>query len=76
MKKTLIASLISVAVIATMITAAACAAKKSATVKAAAPAIQETAAEATEEIINDGQNPVMNFIGDYVYERVFLRFTN
>ncbi|MCR5384274.1 MAG: hypothetical protein K6E72_06550 [Saccharofermentans sp.] len=72
MKKTLIASLISVAVIATMITAAACAAKKSATVKAAAPAIQETAAEATEEIINDGQNPVMNFIGNYYNERVCI----
>ena len=56
MKKTLIASLISVAVLATMITVSACA-----TTKPAVPAAQEPAAE----IINDGQNPTMNFIGNY-----------
>lgn len=56
MKKTLIASLISVAVLATMITVSACS-----TTKPAVPAAQEPAAE----IINDGQNPTMNFIGNY-----------
>lgn len=66
MNRKLIVLLAAIAVTATTITVAACAAKKSAKVKtaAAAPAIQ-AAAETTAEVINDGQNPVMNFIGDY-----------
>ena len=63
MKKTLIASLISVAVLATMITVSACS-----TTKPAVPAAQEPAAE----IINDGQNPTMNFIGNYYNGRTCI----
>ena len=67
MKKNLIVLLASTAVLAAAITVAACATKKVTTPKAAAPvAIQATTtAQTTEEIINDGQNPVMNFIGNY-----------
>lgn len=73
MKKNLIVILTAIAVLATATTAAACAAKRSASSKAAAPApVQQTAAEETEEVINDGQNPVMNFIGNYYCGRAEL----
>ena len=72
MNKKLIVLLASTAVLATAITAAACASKAAAAHKAAAPAmphattaIQTTATQTTAEIINDGQNPAMNFIGNY-----------
>ena len=75
MKKNLIVLLASTAVLATAITAAACASKAVAAHKAAAPVVPqaatavqttiETTAETTAEIINDGQNPAMNFIGNY-----------
>ena len=59
MNKKIIASLASVAIIVTMVTVASCA--TNADNNAATNAIQET----TTEINNDGQNPVMNFIGNY-----------
>ena len=68
MNRKLIALLTSVAVLATMTTVAACTVKKHAKAKAAAPAIHETEAE----IINDGQNPVMNFIGNYYDGRAYV----
>ena len=71
MKKNLIVLLASTAVLATAITAAACASKAVAARKAAAPVVPQatttvqTTVETTAEIINDGQNPAMNFIGNY-----------
>ena len=80
MNKKLIVLLASTAVLATAITVAACASKSATTHKAAAPVAPEattlaqtTAATETEaEIINDGQNPVMNFIGNYYGGRVAI----
>lgn len=71
MNKKLIVLLASTAVLATAITAAACASKAVAARKAAAPVAPnattavQTTTTTTAEIINDGQNPAMNFIGNY-----------
>ena len=67
MNKKLTVLLVSTAVLATMVTAAACAAKKASTKKAAAPDTvrKTTATESAADLNDDGQNPVMNFIGNY-----------
>jgi len=64
MNKKLIVLLASTAVLATAITAAACATKKNTEKAAAQPQLRETIAKETIAP-DDGQNPVMNFIGNY-----------
>ena len=64
MKKNLYVILGTTAVLATAIAVAACATKKNTAKAAAQPQLRETIAKETI-VPDDGQNPVMNFIGNY-----------
>ena len=64
MKKNLYVILGTTVVLATAIAVAACATKKNTAKAAAQPQLRETIAKETI-VPDDGQNPVMNFIGNY-----------
>ena len=72
MKKNLYVILGTTAVLATAIAVAACATKKNTAKAAAQPQLRETIAKETIAP-DDGQNPVMNFIGNYYGGRACVK---